>query len=91
MSDNTFLGSIILTHTTPCLAEPGKIIVTGKPSRPLNEVMPYLATLPNVIGYNPEACTLTMRRQPGFITLYAQRVSITQVRMSRRAWNCSRH
>ncbi|MBN1147972.1 MAG: hypothetical protein JXA78_12010 [Anaerolineales bacterium] len=75
-----FLESIALTHTTPCLAEPGKIIVTGKPSRQLDEVLPYLATLPSVIGYNPNANTLTLRRQLGFITLYPQRVSITQAK-----------
>lgn len=75
-----YLDRIMLTHTTPCLAEPGKIIVTGKPSRPRNEILPYLATLPNVIGFNPETLTLTLRRQPGFITLYTQRVSITQVK-----------
>ena len=75
-----FLDSISLTHTTPCLAEPGKIIVTGEPSRPLDEVLPYLAALPNVIGYNPETLTLTFRRPRGFMTLYTQRVSITQVK-----------
>lgn len=75
-----FLDSITLTQTTPCLAEPDKIIVTGKPSRALDEVLPYLATLPNVIGYNPGTNTLTLRRQPGFVTLYSQRVSITQVK-----------
>ncbi len=75
-----FLPSIALTRTLPCLAEPGKIIVIGKPSRLLDEVLPYLATLPNVIAYNPEARTLTFRRQPGFITLYSDRVYITQVK-----------
>lgn len=75
-----FLESIALTHTLPCLAEPGKIIVIGRPSRSLAEVLPYLAALPGVIAYNPEAGTLTFRRQPGFLTLYADRVYITQVR-----------
>lgn len=75
-----FLEAIALTKTLPCLAEPGKIIVVGKPSRELAEVLPYLATLPNVIGYNPAANTLTLRRQQGFITLYADRVYITQVK-----------
>ena len=75
-----FLVSIALTHTTPCLAEPGKFIVTGKPSHALDEVLPYLAALPNVIGYNPNANSLTLRRKPGFITLYSRRVSITQVK-----------
>ncbi len=75
-----FLTSIALTRTLPCLAEPGKIIVIGKPSRPLDEVLPYLATLPSVIAYNPDACTLTFRRQPGFLTLYRDKVYITMVK-----------
>jgi ArsR family metal-binding transcriptional regulator len=75
-----FLETITLTHTLPCLAEQGKIIVVGKPSRPLGEVLPYLATLPNVIAFNPTACVLTLRRQPGFITLYSEKVYITQVK-----------
>lgn len=74
-----YLDSIALTRTLPCLAEPGKIIVVGKPSRPLDCVLPYLATLPNIIAYDPDACTLTFRRQAGFLTLYADRVFITQV------------
>jgi len=76
----SYLESISLTKTLPCLAEPGKIIITGKPSRTLEEVLPYLATLPGVIAWNPEICTLTFRRQPGFMTLYADKVYITQVR-----------
>ncbi len=75
-----FLDSIALTRTLPCLAEPGKIIVIGKPNRSLDEVLPYLATLPGVIAYNPAAHTLTFRRPAGFMTLYADRVYITQVR-----------
>lgn len=74
-----FLEAIALTHVTPCLAEPGKVIVTGKPSRSLDEVLPYLASLPNVIGFNPETLTLTFRRPRGFMTIYPNRVSITQV------------
>jgi ArsR family metal-binding transcriptional regulator len=74
------LELITLTQTTPCLAEPGKIIVTGKPSCPLDNVLPYLATLPGVIGFNPDTLTLTLRRQPGFITIYRQRITITQVK-----------
>ena len=75
-----YLGSITLTRTLPCLAEPGKIIVIGKPDRTLDEVTPYLATLPGVIAYNPETLTLTFRRQPGFLTLYPDRVYITQIK-----------
>ena len=75
-----YLESIALTKTLPCLAEPGKIIVIGKPNRLLNEVIPYLATLPSVITYNPETLTLTFRRQPGFMTLYPEKVYITQIK-----------
>ena len=75
----SFLESISLAKILPCLAEPGKVIVIGKPSQTLGDVIPYLATLPGVIAYNPETSTLTFRRQPGFITLYADKVYITQV------------
>ncbi len=75
-----YLDSIALTRTLPCLAEPGKIIVIGRPNRSLDEVLPYLATLPGVIAYNPDARTLTFRRSPGFLTLYSDRVCITQVK-----------
>jgi ArsR family metal-binding transcriptional regulator len=75
----SFLDSIALDRTLPCLAEPGKLIVVGSPCRSLAEVIPYLATLPNVIAYNPQPPSLTLRRKPGLITLQAVRVSITQV------------
>jgi len=75
-----YLDSIALTRMLPCLAEPGKIIVIGKPNRSLAEVLPYLATLPGIIAYNPDAHTLTFRRPAGFMTLYTDRVYITQVR-----------
>ncbi len=74
-----YLESITLVKILPCLAEPGKIIVIGEPSRKLDDILPYLATLPNVISYNPEACTLTLRRQPGFISLYSEKAYITKV------------
>ena len=74
-----YLKGIALTRTYPCLAEPGKIIVDGRPTRSLAEVIPYLAALPGVITYNPDVPTLTFRRWPGFLTLYANRVTITQV------------
>jgi len=76
----TFVDSIALIRTLPCLAEPGKIIVIGKPNRSLDDVLPYLATLPSVIAYNLDARTLTFRRLPGFLTLYSDRVYITQVK-----------
>ncbi len=76
----TYLQAIALTKTLPCLAEPGKLIVTGKPNRPLSEVIPYLATLPGIIAYNPATLTLTFRRPSGFMTLYPDKVYITQVK-----------
>ena len=75
-----FLDALTLVNTFPCLAEPGRIIVIGKPSQPLGNVIPYLATLPDVIAYNPATCTLTFRRQHGFMTLYPDKVYITQVK-----------
>ncbi len=80
MPDNSaYLDSIALVRTVPCLAEPGKIIVIGSPSRDLGDVLPYLATLPNIITYNPDAQTLTFRRPRGFLTLYSDKVVFTQV------------
>ena len=75
----TYLDGIILTKTLPCLAEPGRLIVIGKPVQPLAAVLPYLATLPGVIAWNPETSTLTFRRPHGFMTLYTDTVTITQV------------
>jgi ArsR family metal-binding transcriptional regulator len=74
-----YLSSISLTKVLPCLAEPGKVIVIGKPDRELGEVIPYLATLPGVIAFNPDALTLTFRRPRGFMTLYPDKVYITQL------------
>jgi len=74
-----YLESITLTKTLPCLAEPGRIIVIGKPNRPLDEVLPFLATLPGIIAWNPQALTLTFRRPHGFMTLYSDKIYITQV------------
>jgi ArsR family metal-binding transcriptional regulator len=74
-----FLESIALEKTQPCLAQPGKIIVVGTPSRDLAEVIPFLATLPSTIAYNPQPLSLTLRRNPGLITVQPDRVSITQV------------
>ena len=77
----SFLDSLVLTKTLPCLAEPGKIIVIAQPSRNLDGVLPLVAAVaPNIISFNPEAGTLTLRRQPGFITFYADKVMITQVK-----------
>lgn len=75
----SYLNSIALIKTLPCLAEPGKIIMIGQPERSLDKVIPYLATLPGIIAYNPETLTITFRRQPGFLTLSSDKVYITQV------------
>ncbi len=75
----TYLASITLTKTIPCLAEPSKMIVIGKPSSPLDGVIPYLATLPGVISYNPATFALTFRRPRGFMTLYPTKITITKV------------
>lgn len=76
-----FLDSVMLTKTLPCLAEPGKCIVIGRPARNLDGVLPLVAAVaPNVISFNPAAGTLTLRRQPGFITFYPDKVMITQVK-----------
>jgi ArsR family metal-binding transcriptional regulator len=74
-----FLSSIALVKTLPCLAEPGKIIIIGKPSRPLDDILPYLAVLPDIIAFNPHAHSLTFRRRTGFMTLYSDQVIITKV------------
>jgi ArsR family metal-binding transcriptional regulator len=80
MNEKEYLTSIGLAGITPCLAEPDRVIVSGKPNRSLDEVLPYLAALPDVLGFNPETGTLTFRRPRGFITLYSQRIVITQVK-----------
>jgi ArsR family metal-binding transcriptional regulator len=75
-----YLQAISLTKTLPCLAEPGKMIAIGKPDRLLDEVIPYLAALPGVLGYNPESMTLTFRRPRGFMTIYPDKIYITQIK-----------
>ena len=74
-----FLDSIALVKTLPCLAEPGKIIAVGEPDRSLTDVIPFLANLPGVIAYNPETLSLTFRRPRGFMTIYSDKITITQV------------
>jgi len=80
IDDDNFLDFIELSGSRPCPAEPSKMIITGKPGRSLVDVIPYLACLPNVIGFNPETKILTLRRQPGFITIFPEKIYITQVR-----------
>ena len=75
-----FIESVQLVKTLPCLAEPGKLIVIGRPSRPIDGLLPLVAAVsPNVIAFNSAAGTLTLRRKPGFITFYPDKVMITQV------------
>jgi ArsR family metal-binding transcriptional regulator len=75
-----FIESIEHIKSLPCLAEPGKLIVIGRPSRPIDAVLPLVAAVaPSIIAFNPDAGTLTLRRKPGFITFRADRVMITQV------------
>jgi ArsR family metal-binding transcriptional regulator len=75
-----YLHRISLSKTLPCLAEPGKIIAIGVPDRSLEDVLPYLATLPGVIAYNPGTRSLTFRRPRGFMTLFPNKVNITQIK-----------
>jgi ArsR family metal-binding transcriptional regulator len=74
-----YIEKIELVRTLPCLAEPGKVQVIGRPSDPLVNVIPYLATLPGIVTYNPDTPSLTFRRRPGFMTLLSDKVTITQV------------
>jgi len=74
-----FIGSIALVRTLPCLAEPGKLIVIGRPDCSLAAVIPYLAALPGVLAYQPATLALTFRRPRGYVTIYPDKVYITQV------------
>ncbi len=70
MSDTLLVSAITLTRTRPCLAAPGKIIVTGEIDAPLESILPLLnATLSNVVSYHPFNGAMTLRRRPGLITL----------------------
>jgi ArsR family metal-binding transcriptional regulator len=64
-----YLDTITLVKSLPCLAEPDKWIVIGVPSQS-----------PGVLAFNPGNCTLTFRRPRGFMTLYSDKVNITQVK-----------
>ncbi len=76
-----FVEFITLDDTRPCIADPGKVVVVGKPARPIDAVLPLLnAMMPNVISYNPRGSSLVLRRKPGFITLLPNEVFITQVK-----------
>ena len=78
---DVFLVSLELAKTLPCLAEPGRIIVIATPTPTLDEVLPLIAAIsPSVIAFNPRTPSLTLRRQPGFITFYRDQVIVTQVK-----------
>lgn len=78
--DEPLVHAISLTRTLPCLADPGKIIVIGETDAAIDGVLPLLnAILPNIVSYHPFSGVMTLRRRPGLITLYPDKVMITQV------------
>jgi ArsR family metal-binding transcriptional regulator len=80
MTNRPLVGAITLIRTLPCLADPGKIIVIGEADAALDGVLPLLnAILPNIVSYHPFSGVMTLRRRPGLITLYPDKVMITQV------------
>ncbi len=80
LTDDYLVSAITLTRTLPCLADPGRIIVIGETAAAIDGVLPLLnAILPTVVSYHPLAGTMTLRRRPGLITLYPDKVMITQV------------
>jgi ArsR family metal-binding transcriptional regulator len=80
MTDAPLVGAITLIRTLPCLADPGKIIVIGETDAAIDGVLPLLnAILPTVVSYHPFTGVMTLRRRPGLITLYPDKVMITQV------------
>ncbi len=81
LDSDDFLDTLELTKTLPCLAEPGRIIVIATPSPTLEPVLPLIAAIsPSMIAFNPKTPSLTLRRQPGFITFYRDQVIVTQVK-----------
>ncbi len=80
MTSAPLVGAITLIRTLPCLADPGKLIVIGETGAAIDPVLPLLnAILPNVVSYHPFNGVMTLRRRPGLITLYPDKVMITQV------------
>ncbi len=74
------VNAITLVRTLPCLADPGKIIVIGETDAAIDGVLPLLnAILPNVVSYHPFSGVMTLRRRPGLLTFYPNKVMITQV------------
>jgi ArsR family metal-binding transcriptional regulator len=80
VTTDQLVAAISLVRSLPCLADPGKIIVIGETDVTIDGVLPLLnAILPNVVSYHPFSGVMTLRRRPGLITLYPDRVMITQV------------
>ena len=80
MTHGPLVGAITLIRTLPCLADPGKIIIIGETDAAIEGVLPLLnAILPTVVSYHPFTGVMTLRRRPGLITLYPNKVMITQV------------
>lgn len=80
VTGDRLVGAISLIRSIPCLADPGKIIVIGETDATIDGVLPLLnAILPNVVSYHPFSGVMTLRRRPGLITLYPDKVMITQV------------
>jgi ArsR family metal-binding transcriptional regulator len=80
MTYGPLVGAITLIRTLPCLADPGKLIVIGETDAAIDGVLPLLnAILPTVVSYHPFTGVMTLRRRPGLITLYPDKVMITQV------------
>jgi ArsR family metal-binding transcriptional regulator len=80
MTHGPLVGAITLIRTLPCLADPGKLIVIGETDSAIDGVLPLLnAILPTVVSYHPFTGVMTLRRRPGLITLYPDKVMITQV------------
>ena len=76
-----FVESVYLVKTLPCLAEPGKLIIIGRPSRNIDGILPLVAAVaPGVITFNPDGGILTLRRRPGLLTFYPDKIMITQVK-----------
>lgn len=80
MTGAPLVDALTLVRTLPCLADPGKLIVIGETDAAIDGALPLLnAILPNVVSYHPFSGVMTLRRRPGLITLYPDRVMITQV------------
>jgi ArsR family metal-binding transcriptional regulator len=69
-NDDILLRSFRITHVLDCIADPTKNRVIAEFSDNIAAVFPYLnAILPNLM-YNPEAETVTMKREWRLLTFY---------------------